>query len=109
MSTIAFDAVITLHKRHIVAAGLSGRDADAIDAVRTAVEAMDGAAIIDVETYPFPTRLADWVVLYPKVDVDALSMQTLRQSVQMIALEALQAVGQPYWAIASTNLTNRRH
>jgi hypothetical protein len=43
MSTIAFDAVITLRKRHLVAAGLSGREADAVDAVRTAVEAIDGA------------------------------------------------------------------
>lgn len=100
MSTVAFDAIITLHKSHLVAAGLSGRDADAVAAIRTAVEAIDGACEIDVAAYSFPTQLTDWVVLYPKGHGDRLQTQgslALYQEVEKVALAALQAVGPPYW------------
>jgi hypothetical protein len=100
MSTVAFDAVITLHKRHLVAAGLSGRDADAVAAVRTAVEAIEGACAIDVETYPFPIRSVDWVVLFPKGESDRLrTLQSgaLQRRVEDVALAALESVGPPYW------------
>jgi hypothetical protein len=43
MSAVAFDAAIALHKRQLVVAGLSDRQADAVAAVRSAVEDMDGA------------------------------------------------------------------
>ncbi|MGD0107697.1 MAG: hypothetical protein ABSC06_27210 [Rhodopila sp.] len=100
MSIIAFDAIITLHKWHLVAAGLSGRETDAVAAVQSAVERMDGACAIDVATYSFPIQSADWVVLFPKGQSDRLrtpQSRKLQRRVEEVALAALQSVGPPYW------------
>lgn len=100
MSIVAFDAVITLHKWHLVAAGLSGRETDAVAAVQSAVEPMDGACAIDVATYPFPIQSADWVVLFPRGQSRRLQTRrsrTLQRKVEEVALAALASVGPPYW------------
>jgi hypothetical protein len=66
MNADPFDAVITLNDHHLAAAGLTGRKAEAVAAVRQAVERMDGAGWIDVEAQYFPPHLAGWVVVYPR-------------------------------------------
>ncbi len=44
-----FDATITLNDHHLAAAGLTGRKAEAVEAVRQAVERMEGAGWIGVD------------------------------------------------------------
>ena len=101
-AAVTFDAVITLHKRPPRGRrSFSGREADAVAAVRAAVEAMEGACSIDVEAYSFPTQLDDLVVLYPQDQYDRLQgweLETLHRKVEEVALAALQDVGLPYWA-----------
>ncbi len=58
-----FDAVITLNDHHIALSGLSG--AEAIAAVRRAVEAMPGARQVRVEAESYPLHLPGWVLVYP--------------------------------------------
>jgi hypothetical protein len=62
---------------------------------------MDGASVVDVGAYSFPTDLADWIVLYAVGARDKLQRQewvTLYQRVEQRAFAALEAVGPPYWA-----------
>jgi hypothetical protein len=44
-----FDPTITLNDHHLAAAGLTGRKAEAVEAVREAVGRMDGAGWFDVD------------------------------------------------------------
>jgi hypothetical protein len=57
MDAPPFDAVITLNDHHLEAAGLAGRAAEAVAAVRQAVERIDGAGWIDVAAQYFPPQL----------------------------------------------------
>jgi hypothetical protein len=65
MSVIAFDATITLADRHLFAAGrdrLNPRRA--VDAVRDAMQRIEGAGWIDVDATDFPATCPGWVTLY---------------------------------------------
>jgi hypothetical protein len=53
-----FDATITFNDHHLAAAGLTCRKAEAVEAVREAVERMDGAGWIDVEPESYPPSAA---------------------------------------------------
>ena len=54
MPKINFDASITLNDHHLIEAGLSKYPADAVAAVRTVIEHMDGGGWIDVEPHSYP-------------------------------------------------------
>lgn len=56
MADRGFDATITLNDHHLDAAGLSGRQAEAVAAVRQAVEGMEGAGWIGVEAQSYMVR-----------------------------------------------------
>jgi hypothetical protein len=60
-----FDATITFNDHHLAAAGLTCRKAEAVEAVREAVERMDGAGWIDVEPESYPPSAAGWVIVPP--------------------------------------------
>ena len=64
MTDARFDACITLNDHHLAAAGLSGREAEAVAAVRQAVEKMAGGGGIDVEAHSYPATLPGWVILH---------------------------------------------
>jgi hypothetical protein len=51
---ITTDATITVTDDHLAAAGLSAEEADAVVAVRAAIDRMDGAGWIDVEAQSYP-------------------------------------------------------
>ena len=94
----SFDATITLNDHHLATVGLSSRKAEAVVAVRTAVECMDGAGWIDVEAQPFPPDLDCSEILYPSGRNDRLdtpAWRTLHQRVEETALSALRAAGTP--------------
>jgi hypothetical protein len=62
-----FDATITIGHHHMAAAGLDPRQAaGSVDAVRRAVQMMDGAGWIDVEAADFPAACCGWVMIYPR-------------------------------------------
>ena len=92
----SFDATITLNDHHLATVGLSARRAEAVVAVRKAVQDMDGAGWIDVEAQPFPPDLDCSVILYPSGRSDRFdtpAWQTLHQKVEQTALAALRAAG----------------
>jgi hypothetical protein len=95
MTTTSFDATITLNDHHLAIAGRSTPKADAVAAVRMAIEQMDGAGWIDVEAQPFPPELAGWVILYRpgRSDrPDTPAWRALSQRVEEGAVAALRAV-----------------
>ena len=101
MPNHAFDATITLGDHHLTAVGLdSGHRADAIvDAVRTAVQRIDGADWIDVEVGCFPPDCPGWVTLYPRGSSGAMpdtpSWHALHHQVEETAKAALAAAAVP--------------
>jgi hypothetical protein len=94
-----FDAVITIGDHHLAPAGLAGRRSEAVAAVRTAVERMDGAGWIDVEAQSYPPELPDWVIVYPRGRSnipDTPAWRELRRQVEAVAAAALVAAGAPF-------------
>src|SRR5271157_3565822 len=96
MTHLEFDATITLNDHHLEAAGLTGRHAKAVVAVRRAVEAMSGAGWIDVEAQTYPPDTPVWVVLYPRGPgsaPDTPEWRALRDQVEREARAALLIAG----------------
>jgi hypothetical protein len=60
-----FDATITINDHHLATAGMTNRPAEAVAAVRRAVEHMPGAGWINVEAQYFSPNLPGWVILCP--------------------------------------------
>jgi hypothetical protein len=90
--TITFDACIMINDHHLATAGLTGRRAEAVAPVRTAVQGMDGAGWIDVEAQYFPPHQAPWVVLYEccrSNTPDTPAWQTLQRMAEEVATAAL--------------------
>jgi hypothetical protein len=98
MITASFDASITLNDHHLAMAGRSTPKADAVAAVRMAIEQMDGSGWIDVEAQPYPPEMAGWVILYRpgRSDrPDTAAWRALSQRVEENAVAALRAVEGP--------------
>jgi hypothetical protein len=96
MIITSFDAAIMLNDHHLAMVALSTRKADAVAAVWTAIERMDGAGWVVVEAQSHSPELEDWVTLSPRgrSDMpDRPEWRALRQKVEEIALAALRAVG----------------
>ena len=96
MTHLEFDATITLNDHHLEAAGLTGRHAKAVVAVRRAVEAMSGAGWIDVEAQTYPPDTPIWVILYPRGPgsaPDTPEWRALRDQVEREARAALLIAG----------------
>jgi hypothetical protein len=87
-----FDATITLNDHHLAAAGISINPAEAVAAVRRAVECMAGAGWIDVEAHSYPVKLPGWVILYPPghpVAPDTADWPERIRAVEGVVTEAL--------------------
>jgi len=85
LATADFDATITLKDQHLAAAGLTGRKAEAVEAVREAVERMDGAHWMGVDAQSYPPVLPGWVIVYPRgwcVTPDTPEYRELREGVE---------------------------
>ena len=96
MTYPGFDATITLNDHHLESAGLTGRHAEAVVAVRQAVEAMSGAGWIDVEAQTWPPDTPVWVILYPRGPgsaPDTPEWRALRDQVKREATSALLIAG----------------
>ena len=99
MSAHAFDATITIGDHHLAATGLEGRRADAVAAVRAAVEQMDGAHWIDVEAQNYPPQCSGWLIVYPQgqcITPDSSAWRDLRHRVEQIATAVMIALGTPF-------------
>jgi hypothetical protein len=94
-----FDATITLNDHHHPAAGLTGRKAEAVAAVRGAVERMDGAHWIGVDAQSYPPELPGWVIVYPRgwcVTPDTPEWRDVLHRVETVVTAALVAAGAPF-------------
>jgi hypothetical protein len=94
-----FDATITLNDHHLAAASLTDRPAEAVAAVRRAVERMPGAGWINVEAHYFPPHTPGWVTLYLAshgAPPDTPEWQELQRSVERVAKAALVAAAVPF-------------
>jgi hypothetical protein len=94
-----FDATITLNDHHLVSTGLTDRPAEAVAAVRRAVERMGGAGWINVEAQSFPPHIPGWVTLYVAgqgAPPDTPEWRELQRSVEKTATAALVAAGVPF-------------
>lgn len=103
MPNLPFDATITLGDHHMAAAGLDPqrRRATIVDAVRGAVQRMDGANWIDVAAADFPPRCTGWVTLYPcgsSAKPDSPPWHDLRRRVEETVRAALIAAAIPFQA-----------
>jgi hypothetical protein len=92
MAPHGFDTCITLNDRHLAAAGLTGRAAEAVKAVREAVGRMDGAGWIDVEAQPYPPELPGWVILRTPGRSDAPDTPAWRELVRQVEETATGAL-----------------
>lgn len=89
MSHLEFDASVALHN-HLRDAGVPrGQEAEAVEAVRSALRSMPGAGMVDVEYVgPCPPDLrffceAEWVTLYRRWNATPMQggeWELLRQS-----------------------------
>jgi hypothetical protein len=97
MTRAGFDAMITLNDRHLAAAGLTGHPAEAVAAVRRAVQRVDGAGYIDIEEQSGrPPHWPGWVAVYPlgrSITPDTPEWRELRHAVEAVALAALTSAG----------------
>ena len=94
-----FDATITLCDHHLAAAGLSDCKAEAVEAVRQAVDRMDGAGWIDVEAQSYPPHCQGWVIVYPRghcITPHSPQGWELQHQVEAVAMAAMVAVGAPF-------------
>jgi hypothetical protein len=94
-----FDATITLNDHHLAAAGLTSRKAEAVEAVRQAVERMDGAHWIGVDAQSYPQELPGWVIVYPRgwcVTPDTPEWEEVLHRVEAVVTAALVAAGTPF-------------
>jgi hypothetical protein len=94
-----FDSTITLNDHHLAATGLSDRRADAVEAVRVAVEWMNGAGWIDVEAQSNPPSCHGWVIVYPRghsITPETAEWRALRHRVEAVAMAAMTAAGTPF-------------
>jgi hypothetical protein len=97
---LKFDASITIGPHHLVAAGLEDRHRVALEAMRKAVRAIEGADWIDVAAQNYPPECPGWVTLYqaghggPTPDTQA--WRELQKTVEAVALAALIAAGAPF-------------
>jgi hypothetical protein len=96
---LKFDASITIGPHHLKRTFLEDRVEDALEAVRRAVRAMDGADWIDVAAQNYPPECQGWVTLYPAgcgITPDTEEWREQRRLVEEIAMNALIAAGAPF-------------
>ncbi len=94
-----FDATITLNDHHPSSAGMFDRPADAVAAVRSAVQRIAGAERIDVEADSYPPSLPVWVTLHQPgrgSAPDTAKWRDLQRQVGMMATVALVGTGKPF-------------
>jgi hypothetical protein len=99
MAHHGFDATIALNDRHLAAAGLTGRQAEAAAAVRRAVQRMDGAGYIDIEEqFARPPHWPGWVAVNPlgrSITPDTPEWREIWRTVEVTATAALMSAGAP--------------
>jgi hypothetical protein len=77
---------------------MSDRPADAVDAVRQAVQRITGAGWIDVEALSYPPAIPGWVILYEPgrgSAPDITEWRDLHREVEAMATAALVGAGKP--------------
>ena len=97
--SLDFDATITLNDHHLAVAGLSDRRAAVVEAVRQAVDRMEGAGWIDVEALSYPLGCQGWVIVHPCGHCrtpDTLHWRELRHQVEAVAMAAVAAARAPF-------------
>ena len=97
--SLQFDASITIGDHNLADTGLAGRRDVALDAVRKAVRAMDGADWIDVDALGFPPECQGWVTIYPAgrcITPDTPEWRGLQRLVEDVAMAAMVAAAAPF-------------
>jgi hypothetical protein len=93
-----FDACITIGPHHLAAAGLEGRREVAVEAVRRAIEGIDGACCVDVVAETYPPDCQGWVILRRQRrgdSPDTAEWLELVRTVEAVAMSAMVAAGTP--------------